>query len=218
MPRAFAVELEGWNIVLLGNFNPVIFQPLWFAKHGLISDREAERAEIEIIRPELTSFKTGTFTLSVTLDRFQVDTTNASAAEPLRDLVIGTFKILQETPVTQMGINRHQHFKMSSFEDWHTVGHKLAPKKLWNELIDDPGMRSLSIQGIWKSSLSKYVIFTLQPSGNVQPGLYVGMNVHYEKPKVEAINWLLEALNQEWTTVQARAKKVAQTLISRCLE
>jgi hypothetical protein len=218
MLGVLSTEMEGWNIVLLGNFNPTIFQPLWFAKHGLIGETEAQAAEVQIIRPELTIFKTGIFSINVTLERFQIDTVTAQAAEPIRDLVIGTFKVLQETPVAQMGINRHQHFKMGSVDDWHTVGHKVAPKTVWKDLIDNPGTRNLSIQGTLKDTSSKYVVFTLQPSTLVQPGVYVGMNAHYERPEGASIFWLLETLNREWAPVQLKAKTVAQTVISRCLE
>lgn len=39
-------EIGGASIVLLGSFNPKIFQPYWMAKHGLISDSAAEALRI----------------------------------------------------------------------------------------------------------------------------------------------------------------------------
>jgi hypothetical protein len=38
-------EVVGTNVVL-GSFNPAIFQPAWFAKQGLLSAEEANGAEI----------------------------------------------------------------------------------------------------------------------------------------------------------------------------
>ena len=42
-------ELYRISIVLLGNFNPKIFQSAWFASQNLIRKIEANEAKIEII-------------------------------------------------------------------------------------------------------------------------------------------------------------------------
>ena len=40
-------QFEGVTIVLLGQFNPAIFQPAWLAAENLVRPQEAESAEIE---------------------------------------------------------------------------------------------------------------------------------------------------------------------------
>ena len=59
------LEIEGHSIVLLGSFNPQIFQPSWFGNEGLIRKEEADSAKIEIVHRDLVSFSTETFRVEV---------------------------------------------------------------------------------------------------------------------------------------------------------
>jgi hypothetical protein len=214
----FPVELEGWNIVLRGNFNPAIFHPMWFGKHGLISDEEAATAKTELVTPEVASFSVGLFTLLVTLDKFQVSVASAEASEAIRDLVIGTFHILKETPLDQLGINRDIHFRMASSQQWHTVGHKLAPKEIWSGLLEDLGMRAVIMQAKRAGAPSEYVRVTVEPSTRIDPGVYVGSNEHFTKRTDQTPEQLLDTLRDEWAPAQSSAKHVAEELIARCLQ
>ena len=47
-------ELSGINIVMLGSFNPKIFQPAWFAANELIRNLEAEEADTQIIHNDIS--------------------------------------------------------------------------------------------------------------------------------------------------------------------
>src|SRR5262249_25023629 len=67
-------EIGAASIVLLGSFNPKIFQPYWMAKHGLISDSEAEAADVAVIHPEITAFMIEyLFTVQVNPTRFSIE-------------------------------------------------------------------------------------------------------------------------------------------------
>ena len=50
-------ESDEAGIVIVGSFNPRIFQPFWLAKQNLISDEAAENAKITIIHPDITAFE-----------------------------------------------------------------------------------------------------------------------------------------------------------------
>jgi hypothetical protein len=39
-------EIQGISVVWLGDFNPKIFQPAWFAAEGLIRSRSTEWARV----------------------------------------------------------------------------------------------------------------------------------------------------------------------------
>ena len=119
-------EVAGISIVLLGSFNPAIFQPAWFAKQGLLPAGEAENAEINLIHPEFVSFTAGWLQLQVTQSQFLASTTE-DPLEALRDLVLGTFSLLRHTPVSKMGVNRDVHIRMPDESSWHAVGHALVP-------------------------------------------------------------------------------------------
>src|SRR5438132_983763 len=92
-------EVSGSGVVLLGSFNPAIFQPAWFARQNLIPTAEVDTAEIKIVHPQISHFETERFVIQATAERF-VALTKPNAPEiAIRDLVMGTFYILEHTPV-----------------------------------------------------------------------------------------------------------------------
>ncbi len=66
-------DLEGASIVVIGNFNPAIFHPLWFKVNGLLVGAEAETAELDVVSSEITSFTTKWCRVQVLTERFSVD-------------------------------------------------------------------------------------------------------------------------------------------------
>lgn len=129
-------EIQGMSIVLVGSFNPKIFHPAWFAAQKLIREKEAEEANIELITPAVAKFNLDWIRLQVIQEQFVVETAQEPYYEILRDLVIGTFSFLNHTPITMLGINVQKHFRMHSDEEWHALGHELAPKeKYWTPVL-----------------------------------------------------------------------------------
>lgn len=172
--------LQGISIVFLGDFNPKIFQPAWFASENLIRVTEAEEADIKIINPEIVIFKLEWLEIQVTRDRCSFMTTQDAYFEVVRDLCLSTFRLLRHTPIQKMGINRDLHFKMKSIEEWHAFGHKVAPKKLWANSLKNPGLISLTIEGVREDELKGYIRVKVEPSRRVHPGIYIQINDHYE--------------------------------------
>jgi len=129
-------EKKNLSIVFLGDFNPTIFQPEWFAAEDLIRKRESEDAKIEIIHPEIVVIIFDWGRLEVTRDRFVLSTKQDPYYEILRDLVIGTFRLLRHTPIKMVGINTEMHFRMRSIKEWHDFGHLLAPKEIWKGILE----------------------------------------------------------------------------------
>jgi len=116
-------EISGASIILLGSFNPSIFQPMWFAAHNLISKQEGESAGTRVVHAQVSSFSVGDWLeLQVTEERFAASTLQEPSFEPLCDLVLGTFQLLRHTPIQKMGLNREFHFRMSSEKEWNKVG------------------------------------------------------------------------------------------------
>jgi hypothetical protein len=140
-------EVESASIVVLGRVNPAIFQPTWFSLQDLVPAEIASSANIRIIAPEIAAFSTSWFSLQVTRDRLQFETVNPDSYLPLRVLAIGTFGILSHTPVVKFGINTRRHYRYESIKEWHAVGHALAPKEPWKDVLSDPGMRTLIMWG-----------------------------------------------------------------------
>ena len=112
-----------------------------------------------------------------------------------------------------MGFNRQMHFKMPSEESWHILGHGLAPKKLWEGLVGEPGTRSVVMQAKRSGSQAKLLV-KVEPSLKVQPGVYVGINEQYDGDGTT----LIDILSSTWDTAQREARKIAEGLLHRSLE
>lgn len=199
-------ETQEVAIVLLGDFNPKIFQPAWFASHGLMRDKEAESADIKVIHPEIAQFSLDWLTLTVTRGQFVAASSADSPFELLRDLVTGCFELLVHTPVQFMGINRNMDYLLASEDELHALGFHLVPQASWSKLFSDPRMASVVVQDIRKEPPG-FAQVQLSPSRKVFPGVFVAANNHYETLGAEdavkilraswqaAIQWPLEVLD-----------------------
>jgi len=214
----FTCELEDWSIVLVGNFNPSIFHPAWFEKVGLISKEEAGNAKIEIVRPELSNFTVGSINVLVRSDRFQLDTTDPASGGQLRDIAVGSFRLLDQTPLRQMGVNHDMHFKMNSNELWHKVGHTLVPKSIWSDLIENPGTLRVAIQGTRKGSSAKLINVMVEPSNKVTQGVYLGTNEHFELEADQKAQSFIDILNVKWDEIHKFARFLGEEILIRCIK
>ena len=184
-------EISGVSVVLLGDFNPAIFTPAWFALHGLLPRNVADNAELQVAHGQLCSFSTEWLRLQVTPDRFQAATHQAPVVR-VRDLVLRIFREhLFHTPVRVIGINRDIHFRAASPAARDRLGRILAPGEPWKEIDEvfdpsraDSGLISLTIrQSNPKGRPSGGQInVKVEPSvriGGGRLGVYVQVNDHY---------------------------------------
>jgi len=207
---------QGVNIVIRGQFNPAIFHPAWFQAQKLVRGQEAEAAKVEVIQQNAAIFAMEWLQVQIVSDRFQVGTTQEAFYEPLRDLVLGVLDILNHTPLTVMGLNRDFHFRLESEKAWHSVGHRLAPKEDWQGILADPGLMSLTMQGKRPDRSSGYVQVKVEPSAQVQYGVYIEVNDHYElrstpettAPPSEA----LKILAEQWSASMQRGLEIANKI------
>jgi len=207
-------EISGSSIVLRGSFNPAIFQPAWFAQQNLLAQAEAEASELKIVHPQISSFETERFVLQITTDRFVAASKPNASSEPLRDLVVGTFFILEHTPVTAIGLNRQLHFPMKSEDEWHRLGDKLAPKDGWNGVLEGrPGMRSLDILTYNAQPAGSSMMVRVQPSVLVKFGAYFETNEQYLAPNNEPLKALMQILRERWEEAQRYASKIANHIL-----
>lgn len=212
--------IQEHSIVLVGNFNPTIFQPAWFAAEGLIRKQEAEEANLTIGHPDVMIFSLDWLRIEVTRGRFIVATAMEPYDEIIRDLVLGTFKLLSHTPIRMMGINRQMHFEMSSEEQWHAVGHKLAPKEIWDGILEKPGTRSLTMEESQRSDgLYGYIRVTVEPSTKIHPGIFIKINDHFEVGDTKAIGnkEIVSILEKNWSKSYTKSASIIFTLLERLL-
>jgi hypothetical protein len=215
------LEFQGCSVVVLGSFNPTIFQPLWFSANNLISSEEANSpsTKIEIIHKNATIFSTEWFLLQVTADRFSIETSDPAKSQPLRDLAVGTFRVLEHTPLTVFGLNWYGHFRMASHESWHAFGHHFAPKESWHAIMKEPGLRQLIIEGK-RENCTATISVAIEPSLKIDPGVFIRVNEQHDlgEPKeassADRNRRFLETLQGSWSDFLGYGATVSRHLLS----
>jgi hypothetical protein len=212
-------EFEGCSIVALGSFNPAIFHPQWFVRNGLIREQEGADANLQVTHNEAAIFSTPWFTLQATKDQFVIGSEDPTTTQSLRDLAMGTFAVLDHTPIRSYGFNRYTHSRMESEEAWHELGHFLAPKQAWESVLEKPGMKSLTTQGTKEGMGADVILIRIEPSTRVTPGVFLHVNFHRGRESeklspVEAMARFQKALNDDWNPFLAYTDRVADKLFA----
>lgn len=214
MPK-LKCEVEGVALLLRGSFNPSIVQPYWLAYNELIRKAEAENAEVEIVRPELSIFKVGDLKVTVAHDSFQIESTSESS-ELVRDLAIGVFHLLEHTPIQALGFNRGMHFKKNEEDLWSQIEHKFTPTDIWKSLLESPVTSSVLIESK-QSKRNSQVYCKVEPSVRVIPGLYIGISELYKGDIEQEGNTqrLISAISDSWQGFQHDSRALANTLLKK---
>ena len=213
-------KIQEVAVVALGSFNPRIFHPNWFSGNELIRKEDAQDADIKIINNDAAIFSTSWFALKVFRERFSIESGDPAAHLTFKDLVTGSFKILEHTPVKAFGFNSSQHINMKSEKEWHGLGDSCAPKGFWKKVLDKPGLRTLVIEGKRAKTKAKRIQIRVEPSQKEQPGVFVHINEHYticeenESPPKNSALRLMGTVQNSWSAFLDYSKKVAEDLIA----
>lgn len=227
-------EYGSASVVLLGSFNPRIFNPDWLAQIGLISDAERAASEIGIIHEDVAQMRVGSRNLHVEKNRFSVDTTEAPFIA-LADFANALFSdVLPQTPITRLGINRVVHFRAPSEAARNKVGRLLAPLEPWGEwgkeINDSPpqargGALTLVMQKArLDGDLRGGTTANLQPSvmptlGNT--GIYMAINddfFYFNGKKESTAQSLLEILLDRFDSSMRLADRIIDHIMTLSLE
>lgn len=218
MPSA-TLESAGTTIVILGSFNPGIIQPAWLARYELITDGEAEDAQVEIVRDEFARIVLGWVTIQVFRDRFEIAATPATPSiGPVRDLALGIMELLPHMPIARIGLNSWAHYRMPSEDAWHALGHRLIPPEDWTPVLERPGMLSADVRGVRTDDHTGTINVSVQPSNVVRPnGVFITTNDDFdlrEEGESKSAADALDLLRTVWDESQARAKKIREHILS----
>lgn len=215
----YAVEAEGMSIVAIGSFNPAIFHPQWFERMDLIRQEEASDAKVEVVHPEITVFETEWFSVQVTSDRLAVATNDPGKYLPLKDLVQGTFRLLEHSPIRAFGFNSNRHVRLESSERWAQLQEQYAPRNRWCELLEEPRLRVLIMEGRRSDCEAKRIRVQVEPSARVDGGVFVNVNEHYAVADDEVAApgagtvLLQRILDARWREFRAFSDKVLEDLV-----
>lgn len=222
-PKAPEVSAEEMTVVLVGDFNPKIFHPMWFAHHNILRESEATEASIEVVHADVASFSIEWLTVQVLRDRFTAAIKADVYRKHLGDLVQNVFTLLSHSPVRQMGINASYRLRFKSEDDWHGFGHFLAPKSPWADVLTSPGMRSIAMRGRRNDDLVGHINVTIDPDLRTRSDALVRINDHYESPNlhdekrspVEGATWVLSVLRDDFDSSYNRSVELINQLVSK---
>jgi hypothetical protein len=204
-------QIRGLTIVLIGDFNPTIFQPAWFAAQGFITDEEARTAAIGIIHPDVTAFELSWLKLQVDRERFFSMCLAPPYFPQVVETVCRTFELLHHTPIKALGITNEAHYRSATIDKWHTLGNKLAPKEDWLPFFKQPGMRTLRIeQNPRPDGEEGHVQVTVEPSLRINPGLYLNVNdeIHGKGGAPLGAKLAVEKIQQRWPETTEFSEKI----------
>ena len=219
-PRQPEVSDKTYSVVFLGNFNPIIYQPAWFAAQGLLRESEAENARVEIIHANGTSFATDWFVIQVTPEKFILQINSSAYQVHLLDLVLGTFRTLLHTPLTQMGINCHAVIRFKSARDQHNFGRFLLPSSHWNGLLSKPDMHSITVKGARLDDLPGFVTVKAVVQ-EVEHETVIGVNDHCACPPDQQSNgadFFLKIVEKDYDQTISRAEDLVDGILARFCE
>lgn len=215
------------SIVVVGNFNPLIFQPEWLAANEIIGSREANLAReggLEVLLPQVLILNLANLRLEVSLDRFAATAIEAPVVAA-RDFAAKCFRLLSHTPVRQVGINHTTVFRARRREDWDLMGDTLARKDVWGDFVLDStgartgGLRSLTMEH-QKPDGGGYVRVKFDALETVNLDGSIEVNDHFElrtaqDPDARASK-VVELLDDEWERSSTRALEITDRLRALC--
>lgn len=195
------IERKELNIVFLGAFNPVIITPIWLASKSLIRESEANKANIKIIHNEVVEFELDWVAFNVTQRRFQITTSQEPYFEVVRDLVIGIFSILKETPISAFGINHNHVITLKTQERYYEFGNKICPLSNWSDTLNDARLQKVEI--VDKSSKLKdegSITITIYSISEKGLSFVVGFNIndHYNFDEQSNLKFNTSYISKYW--------------------
>lgn len=214
-----SLQSESVVAIVIGNFNPRIVEPLWLSNNGLVAQEEAEGAERELVDTEMSRVVLPWAELVVLKDRIQTEgSIGAANVAQIRDLLAGVLLVLPHSPVRVVSLNHRVVVSAESEEQWHGVGHALAPKEIWEGLLDKPGMLDFAMQGVRPDGLDGAIKVRIQPVFDVQWGVFINVNDEFPLPDPDAPEpgrRAAELIQKVWPDAEARTAMIRSALYER---
>lgn len=206
------VPLKNTSIVVLGNFNPAIFQPEWFLRHDLLPADEVEAATARpgsttvplIVTSDLCQIPFRSTFLQVRADRWLLSTERPDWSTDLGGIASSVFTHLPETPVRTVGLNVIEHRPPASgtaaevIESW-------APLRALGEAVGTAPWLGAKVRSQWEEFR---VMVQLEPSEVRKGELYLLQN--YEATLESAAS--LAGVLGRWRDVLDRARLLSEKL------
>lgn len=213
---SYRIETEGISLVVAGAFSPASYTPGWFAAHKLLSAGDAEAADVKVVTNDVSQFQTDQLIVQVTSQQIEINTSQ-SPYEAARDLMLGALSLAGSPPLRALGFNLRRHYQVEDVEAWHRAGHAIVPQEFWNDLLEDPGMRRVQMQGKREDGLEGNINVQLEPSVKITNGIYVSVNSHFELNSEEpgSLDLAIELLETRFESELAEAMRLTDRLVEQ---
>jgi hypothetical protein len=218
------MQSKSLSIVLVGSFNPPIFHPLWLETKGLISSKDRENSNVNIgkLNNEFVGIvKLDWAHIQVQHGQFVITGTDERRYEAIRDLVVGIFEILGETPLFKLGINLESDYLTNSEKQWDELGYALVPPKFWGQYLNKPGMAQVQVrekerQDGFPGYFNVMVAPTIYNQEEKKYGLKIATNDHYEvkdEGQIDNAEPVIIILKKQWESSIKRSEAVTKEIL-----
>jgi hypothetical protein len=218
----YSLQSEVASIVLVGSFNPAIFHPEWLLRHSLISEDDNKGAKVEVVHNQLSKFSLEWLFIDVMHEKLIARTNDSSYFSPMRDLISSALKILEHTPIGQMGMNLDLSYKIDEEEIWHRIGDNLVPKKYWDVLPERVGMKVVTVESPRPDDLKGYIQVKVTPIKHDFTGVHFNVNNHiellYEEDGNEVKLNSADVLAGNWERLLKYSKEICEETLKKAME
>lgn len=183
---------------IIGDLNPGIFKPTWFANEGLLRFDDTKSAEMLANDRDYVSFQTPDFIIDVNRQRFQLFSRNQALDLSHRDLLINMFHLLRHTPLTGLAITRHALMAPPSGQGGSVAWDRLMLIDPWRVLIEEPTPDRVTFTGDGPAGYS--LELTAETSLRQDAPLLIRCTYQRELPETEKSGRIDETVRASLTT------------------
>ncbi|KTS29702.1 hypothetical protein NS381_03330 [Pantoea stewartii] len=179
------------TIVIAGQFHPGVFTPDWFESHQIVSKENCESAKIKFIDSSVVHIDFGWFGWYSEPQKIMIELNTDGYDNQMLDLTRSILNMFSYTKVSAIGINFAFSINIHATEDWHAIGHSLAPKEIWKQSFGRNdlhyGLKETAIQVDNYYGENSLLNMTLKAANSINDKkhnhrLHVEFNNHFTMP------------------------------------
>jgi hypothetical protein len=226
--------IQRFNVAILGNFNPAILHPEWLDRNQVLPPTEvreiAESKEIEdrnlkglkikfitsnvLVSGSETRLSLPSYQITVTPDKFEVQTVIKEKFNELCQFVAETFKILGHTPVNALGINFISSLKFSMAAKDLTAKYFCAKPTDMHSIFGETYLIDSRIRYDFEDSKVTMILGVDEQKDIMN----ININYHKDFSKTEDVATLIEYLLKKFKPMMYSADKVIRDLFGEPLK
>lgn len=178
------IAADSCAVVVVGDLRPVEIGPDWLRSEEIVDPSLSDEKYEVLIPREACNFTLGAIKYQIGARGLQVETTDQSEFEPMRDLVVDVLTAMPKRPIAQLGINRVVHFNAPDDDQWHSVGDRLVNNSLWDGVLNIVGMRAVTYWAVRPDEYGGRIQVQIEPSFTYPRAIFLAYNDHYDLTRV----------------------------------